>query len=183
MTKLQTVKRNIDTEDKKEFKIFLPYLWKYSSKCEKTIKTALHKHLPNFKLTFVYRASTRLSSLFKFKDRIPQYLSADILYRLMCSKCNFAYIGETERYVKTRFCEHLVISALTGKNRKMQIPTKIEEHIACCKSENSLENFEIIGHGGSNATNRRIKESLFIFRDDPELNVQGNSVPLALFAK
>ena len=123
MTKLQTVRRNNDTEDKKEFKIILPYLGKYSSKCEKKIKTALHKHLPNFKLTFVYRASTRLSSLFKFKDRIPQYLSADILYKFTCSKCNFAYIGETERHAKTRFCEHLAISALTGKTRKMPIPT------------------------------------------------------------
>ena len=49
-----------------------------------------------------------------------------------------------------------------------------------CDTLVTRENFEILG-ADSNNTHLKIKESLFIMREKPSLNIQGKSVPLTLF--
>ena len=166
---------------KKQFQIVLPHLGTFTKRLEKKIKTSLQQHLPNFKLVFIYRASTRLSSLFKFKDRIPNYLSSGIIYKFKCGRCNSTYIGESGRHAKRRYCEHMGVSALTGKFLKSQNSTTVSEHITHCKANISLDNFQTLGRDASSEISRRIKESLFIHRDNPNINIQGNSIPLVLF--
>ena len=61
-------------QSNKNYQIIFPYLGIFTSRAEKKIKRALTEHLPGVKISFVYRALTRLRSLFSFKDRIPAYL-------------------------------------------------------------------------------------------------------------
>ena len=99
----------------KNYQIILPYLGSFTKRVEKKIKQGLKDHLPSIKITFVYRASSRLRNLFAFKDKIPSYISSGIVYKFTCASCKAVYIGETNRHTKTRFCEHMGVSALTGK--------------------------------------------------------------------
>ena len=105
-------------QSNKNYQIILPYLGIFTSRTEKKINRALTEHLLGVKISFVYRASTRLRSLFSFKDRIPASLRSDIIYKYMCNSCNAVYIGETFRHQQNRFCEHMGISGLTGKELK-----------------------------------------------------------------
>ena len=168
--------------DKKDFlQLVLPYLGNHTKQLQKKIKKTLRDNLPNLQVRFVYRASTRLSALFRFKDRIPQYLSSGIIYKYTCSGCNSAYIGETIRHAKRRFEEHMGRSALTGMPLTRPPPTAISEHVKSCGTAPEMSNFEIIGRESSSEVVLRIKESLFIHRDRPSLNIQGQSIKLNLF--
>ena len=108
------------TSPSKSYQIILPYLGSYTKHTEKKIKQALKDTLPNVKFNFVYRASTRLRSLFAFKDNIPSYLRSGLIYKYTCDSCKAIYIGETGRHQKTRFSEHIGISARTEKIMKTQ---------------------------------------------------------------
>ena len=163
------------------FQIILPFLGTFSRRLEKKIKLAVKHHLPNVKVNVIYRASTRLRTLFAFKDKIPVYLSSRIIYKFTCGRCNSTYIGESIRHTKRRFCEHMGISALTGKALKGQNQTSVKDHLNVCKCNITFEDFEILGRDTTNEFNLRIKESLFISRDKPTLNIQGGSIPLDLF--
>jgi hypothetical protein len=160
--------------------IVLPYLGNYTKRLEKSIKQTLRQNMPSLHYRFIYRASTRLSTIFSFKDRIPQYLSSGIVYKFTCSGCNSTYIGETIRHAKRRFHEHMGKSALTGKSLSTPIPSTINEHSRQCKTKVTYDNFTIIGRDNSEIS-LRIKESLFIHRDRPNLNIQGQSIKLNLF--
>ena len=168
---------------KKQFMLVLPHLGSYTKKLEKKIKATLKQHLPDSNLTVIYRASTRLRSLFKFKDSIPSYLTSGIIYKYTCCRCNSTYVGESIRHAKRRYSEHLGISALSGKPLKGQNSTAVRDHILSCKPEASFKDFKIIGRDTTNKYNLRVKESLFINKESPNINIQGNSIPLVLFTE
>ena len=182
LSKLYT-KKHCTTNDnhRKCFQIFLPFLGSFSKQMERKVKASIKRHLPDIEVKFIYRAATRLRTLFSFKDKIPSYLSSGIIYKYKCGRCNSTYIGESTRHTKRRFCEHMGISALTGKVLKGQNSTTVLDHIKLCKCQVSLDDFSIIGRDNSGEFNLRVKESLFIHRDKPNLNKQENSVPLVLF--
>ena len=51
----------------------------------------------------------------KFKDRIPDVLCINVVYKYQCVQCGALYVGETIRHLKTRSAEHKGISVRTGK--------------------------------------------------------------------
>lgn len=173
-------KPEVVTTNVKTYQLILPYLGRHTNRLEKRIKQGL-KDIPDIRFSFVYRASTRLRTLFSFKDKIPSYLRSGLIYKFTCPSCNAVYIGETKRHEKTRFCEHLGISALTGKNLKHKKDSHIRDHLRQCKTEINYDCFKIIGRDNLSKINLKIKESLFIHRDKPAINVQGSSIPLMLF--
>jgi hypothetical protein len=161
--------------------IVLPFLGAYTKRVEKKIKQSLQQHLPNVGINFIYRASTRLRSLFSFKDKIPSYLHSGVVYKYTCNRCNSVYIGETTRHIKTRFFEHMGKSALTGKSMARIVPSAVHDHNKKCKSEVKYSDFQILCKDSSNEHSLQIKETLFIHRDKPQLNDRKGSVPLKLF--
>ena len=176
----QKIQPEGDVNTVKNYQIILPYLGRFTSRAEKKIKQGL-KDIPNIRFSFVYRASTRLRSLFSFKDSIPSYLRSGLIYKFTCASCNAVYIGETKRHEKTRFCEHIGISALTGKESTCKRESHVRDHLKHCKTRITYDCFKIIGRDNSSEINLRIKESLFIHKDKPTINVQGSSIPLMLF--
>ena len=81
-----------------------------------------------------------------------------------------------------RFSEHLSISPFTGKtlNRRTQIKSNVEKHIANFNHTNDKETFSIIG-SANNDLYLKIQESILIKRDKPVLNEMQTSIPLILF--
>jgi len=141
----------------KTYQIILPYLSTFTKRVERKIQQGLKDHMPGIKFSFVYRASTRLRNLFSFKDRIPAYLRSGIIYQFTCSSCKAVYIGETNRHTKTRFCEHMGISALTGKEAKTKKPSHIRDHLQHCTSVITQDCFKVIGCDSTTKLSLKIK--------------------------
>ena len=128
----------------------------------------------------MFQSKTRLSSLFRFKDVISKEICSHIVYKFVCSCCNATYYGESERHFHIRASEHLGITPLTGKRVVNPKKSAINDHILFENHECSYDDFSIIARE-NNRFKLRIKESLLIKRDKPDLNRNIYSFPLELF--
>ena len=173
LTLFHQSKPKVPTVPKKTIQIILPYLGTLSSRIEKNLKKSIGKYLYGCRLIVISRATTRLSSLFSFKDKIPMYLVSGVIYKFKCGGCNSTYIGKTKRHTKNRFCEHAGTSPLTGKILKLvgQTSTAVRKHGQKCKCDVNFDNFEILSKDSNN---------LQLLIKKPCLNVQNTSIPLAL---
>ena len=156
------------TVDKKELSITLPYLGNLSL----AIRTRLQK--------VIFRSTTRLGNFFRFKDKVPFNLRSNVVYKFSCGRCNATYYGETCRHLNIRVGEHSGVSPLTGKKSKTKKATAIKDHMLFYDHVVSLEDFKILASSNSEF-HLKIKESLLISRDKPELNRNEKSLPLYLF--
>ena len=95
-------------------------------------------------------------------------------------RCNATYYGETCRHLNIRVGEHSDVSPLIGKKSKTKKTTAIKDHMLFCDHVVSLEDFKILASSNSEF-HLKIKESLLISRDKPELNRNEKSLPLHLF--
>ena len=64
---------------------------------------------------------------------------------------------------------------------KRIVPSAVNQHTSKCKNIVVPENFEILCRDNIDRTPRKVKEALFIHRDNPDLNDPMGSVPLVLF--
>ena len=181
LNKLYTKKQVYLTAERKKLLIVLPFLGSLSFKIRKRLSSCLKKHLPHCELITVFRSKNRFSKLFQFKDRIPDFLRSNLIYKFSCSCCNATYYGETERHLFVRASEHLGITPLTQKRVKCPKKSAIGEHILMTGHQSSYDNFSIIAFD-NNSFKLRLKESLLIKKDNPELNRNIYSHPLELFA-
>lgn len=172
---------DLRAKDCKTFQIYLPFLGSVSSRTEKAITKAFQQFIPNCRIRIITTATTRLRTLFSFKDKIPKYLSSRVVYKFTCGNCKATYIGKTKRHSKTRYCEHFGISDLTGKTVKTIKQSAISDHRKTCHSRINFDAFTTLGRDNNNNWHLLLKESLFIQRDNPVLNAQVASVPLKLF--
>ena len=177
---MNRIRTPLTTVPKQSFTIVLPYLGSVSNKVKRNLRLLTKKHLPSSNITVIFKSPSRLSSVFNFKDKLPAYLVSGVIYKYTCSSCNATYVGKTKRHIHHRFSEHAGVSPLSGKALKGQNSTTVRDHMLTCDTVVTRENFKIIG-ADSNNTHLMIKEALFTMRDKPSLNIQGKSVPLALF--
>ena len=140
----------------------------------------VHKYFPQCKIRVIFKCQDRVKCFLRFKDKIPTNVRSHLLYKYTCNSCNAVYIGETFRHQHTRFCEHMGISGLTGKEMKSKKDSAIRDHLLTCDGVITHDSLVIIGRE-ADLIAQRVKESLFIHRDEPSLNVQGTSIPLKLF--
>ena len=172
-------------QTRKTIQLIAPFLGSASRKIEKTLKNVIERNNTDLKTQIIYRAASRLSSLFRFKDQIPSYLHSRVVYHYKCSGCNSTYIGKTRRHTKTRFAEHLGISPLTGKRITVHNETHIHTHNnECnCNCRASYKDFTILCKDSSKSDYiLRTKESLYIRLQRSKINGQKQSIPLMLFS-
>ena len=77
-------------------------------------------------------------------------------------------------------CEHLGVSALTGKRVKGDDDSAIKEHLLFCNHTPDFEDLSILATS-NNAFNVTLMESLLINRDHPPLIKNRQSLSLDLF--
>ena len=176
------IKEVIHTVPKKDLVIVLPYLGINSLRLKNKLLNVFKKSLPFCKLTVIFRTTSRISSLLAYKDRVDINYKSHVIYKFMCSECNLTYYGKTPRHFIVRYCEHLSISAFTGRpvNRNTQVHSNVEKHINCSNHSNDKDSFTIISFANSDLQ-LRIQESILIKRDNPILNAMQTSIPLVLF--
>ena len=169
LDKILTPKSVVSTVPKKQLIITLPYLGKLSLQIRTRINRIMKNKLPYCNVQFVFQTKCKISNLFTFKDKIPLVLRSGIVYKFQCGSCNATYYGKTKRHFKVRMCEHLGISALTGKRVKGDDDSAIKEHRLFCNHKPDFEDFSILATN-SNDFKVTLTESLLINRDHPPLN-------------
>ena len=136
--------------------------------------------LPYCNVQFVFQTKCKISNLFIFKDGIPSVLRSGIVYKFQCGNCNASYYGKTKRHFRVRMCEHLAISALTGKRAKGDNDSAIKDHLLFCNHTPDFEDFSILATN-NNDFKVTLMESLLINRDHSPFNKNSQSLPLELF--
>ena len=170
---------------KRELKISLPFMGKYSNDVKKQISKLASKFLIGTKIIIIWNSPRKMRNLFNFKDRLPMRLRSNILYSYSCNGCNSIYLGKSKRHFLVRAYEHLGLSLRTGKkftyNPRHNNNSGILDHINGQNNcHGDINNFKIMGKA-SNDFHLRIKESLLIRKLKPSLNSKDNSIPLQLF--
>ena len=168
------------TVEKKELFITLPYLGDLSLAIRTRLQNSINRNLPSCKIKVIFKSTTRLGDFFHFKDKVPFNLRSNVVYKFWCGRCNATYYGETCRHLNIRVGERSGVSPLTGKKSKAKKTTAIKDHMLFCDHVVSLEDFKILASSNSEF-HLKIKESILISPDKPELNRNEKSLSLYLF--
>ena len=144
------------------------------------LQKSFNDKLKSCNLKIVFTSPVRVKSFFTFNDKLLKMLLSGLVSKY--SDCNATYYGKAKRHFKVQICEHLSISHLTGKKKKIDNKklTAIHEHLLCCNYSPSYEDFSILTRE-SNDFKLKIMESLLIACDKPCLNKADSSLPLELF--
>ncbi|KAL7637064.1 UNVERIFIED_CONTAM: hypothetical protein RMT77_012822 [Armadillidium vulgare] len=161
--------------------IFLktPYLGSLTPILNKQIHSLLQRHFPQINPHLVGVNSFSIKSLFTYKDALPSLLRSSVVYLFKCSGCNSCYVGQTGLQLQLRIHKHL------GTSFRTQFPFSSPETSAIRNHAHSLDhpfhssNFSILS-SNSNDIDRKILESLFIKRLQPDLNSSSSSFPLLI---
>ena len=180
LDKILAPKPVVSTVPKKNLVIGLPHLGKLSLQIRTRIYRIMKNKLPYRHIRFAFQTKCKISNFFKFKDKIPSFLRSSIVYKFQCGSCNATYDGKTKHHFKVRMCEHLGISALTGKRVTGDDDSAIEEHLLFCNRTPDFEDFSILATN-NNDFKVTLMESLLTKRDHPPLNKNKQSLPLELF--
>ena len=169
LDKILAPKPVVSTVPKKDLLIALHYLGKLSLQIRTRINCIMTNKLPYCNVRFVFRTKRKISNFFTFKDKIPSFLRSGIVYKFQSGSCNSTFSGKTKRHFKVRICEHMGISALTGKRVKGDDDSSIKEHILFCNHTLDFEDFSILAVN-NNDFKVTLMESLLVNRDHPPLN-------------
>ena len=121
---------------------------------------------PHLNIRFVFRSSTRISSFFPFKDKVPKFLKSGVVYLFKCRCCSASYVGQTTRHLHTRVSEHLGISPVRGRPSSSPVMSSILSHLNSTGHSASFDDFKILSsctHTGE----LMIHESLLICKLKP----------------
>ena len=126
------------TVPKKIVYFCLPFTGSYSLQIRTQITRLCSAAYPHLNIRFVFRSSTRVSSFFLFKYRIPKFLRSGVVYLFKCRCCSASYVGQTTRHLHTRVSEHLGISPITGKPSSSPVMSSIFSHLKTTRSHCQL---------------------------------------------
>ena len=151
----------VTTVPKLELRMVLPYLGNISSITKKRLNRCIGKRLKLSKLKIIFQTGNRFKNYFRFKDRVPETLQSNFVYKCKCGSCTVSYYGKTYRYMKVRVSEHQRDSPRTGKRVKGTLSKSVREHMLNFDHTVTWEDFSIIGRE-SNHYLLEIKENIFI---------------------
>lgn len=160
----------IQTVEKKEVLLILPYLGALSESFEKSLQSIISSAYQQVNLKIVFRTTFRIADLFKIKDPIPKRFKSKLVYGIHCTNCDAVYVGKTKRHLSTRFKEH----------RDLKHVTAVSSHLMTTGHDASFDDVKIMAYGKID-TELLIKESLIIKQLNPRLNATVKSFPLEMF--
>ena len=89
-------KRIIQTAEKKQVTIVLPYMGMISTELKVKLHKTFKQLLPACDLRVIFKVSLRMKNYFNFKDKIKRELRSLLVYNFKCNSCNAEYIGKTK---------------------------------------------------------------------------------------
>ena len=115
------------TVPKLELIIVLPYLGNISSITKKRLNRCISKRLKFCKLKIIFQTGNRLRNYFRFKDRVPETLQSNFIYKFKYGSCTASYYGKTYRHMKVRVSEHQGVCPRTDKRVKGTLSTSVSQ--------------------------------------------------------
>ena len=105
------------TVPKKSVYVSLPYMGGMSTVVKRELNNVLTSLYPYVNFHFIFSNPLTISSMFKFKDVLPELMRSRVIYHFNCPKCNLGnYVGCTNRLLKVRIDSHRGVSHRTGVN-------------------------------------------------------------------
>ncbi len=161
----------------KSITVVLPFVGKMSLDVRTRILKLMKTVYPQVKCRIVFRTVRRISNCLQYKDRHSLSMSSGIVYSFLCGTCNGTYVGKTCRHFHTRVSEHKGVSDRTGVIRKIaeSSMTAIHKHKTDnvkCPHSVTFGDFAVLGRADNDYL-LKLKEALFINRDKPSINIQG----------
>ena len=154
----------------------LPYMNSENNKSLKTeLSDLLGKYYPQIDLRILFMNNNSVGRFFNYKDRIPDFLQSNIVYKYSCPQCSETYVGESSRHMYTRIAEHRGVSPRTGLpciNPK----SNIYKHFLDSGHIVSPTAFSILH--SENTSSLKVIESIYIHKLHPSLNGMQYSTPL-----
>ena len=144
----------------------------------KKLRHLFTKFYPQVNLRIIYTKPSTIGSFFRFKDRIPSHLCSNIVYKFTCGSCQATYIGKSIRHQYTRIYEHKGLSWRTGQPLSSPMLSCIRDHAERMNHPIDSSNFKIIAKCQN--SNLQIKESIFIYKEKPALNINASSFNLKI---
>ena len=95
---------------------------------EKQLMNIVNKYFSQVNLRCIFVNMKTAGSLYPFKDQISLTMSSNIIYKYCCSQCQSTYIGENQRHLISRICEHKGISPRTSIPFSNPPLSNIREH-------------------------------------------------------
>ena len=132
------------TVSKLELRTVLLYLGNISSITKKRLTRCISKRLKLCKLQIIFQTGNRLKNYLRFKDRVPETLQSNFVYKFKCRSCTASYYGKTYRHMKVRVSEHQGVSPRTGKRVKGTLSTSVRDHMLDCDHIVAWEGFSVI---------------------------------------
>ena len=120
---------HLSTVPKKIVYFCLPFTGSHSLQIRTQITRLCNAAYPHLNIRFVFRSSTRISSFFPFKDKVPKFLRSGVVYLFKCRSCSASYVGQTTCHLHKRVSEHLGISPITGKPLSTPPMSSIFSHL------------------------------------------------------
>ena len=164
LDRVLTQKVVVSTVPKKDLMTELPHLGKLSLQIRTRINCVMKNKLSHCNFRIVFQSKCKLINFFTFKYKIPIFLRSRIVYKFKCDGCNATYLF--------RMCEHLGVSALTGKRVKGDNDSAIKEHHLFGNHSSGFDDFSILASNNNNFK-VTLMESLLINRDHPPFNKKG----------
>ena len=119
LDKLYVTKKIYQTVEKKQLLIIFPFLGNLFFETRNKLNSYIRNQQRFCSLRFAFQSKTSLSSLFKFKDSIPNYLRSLLIFEFPCGCCNATYYGRIERNLFDRASKHLGITPLSENRAKI----------------------------------------------------------------
>jgi len=89
----------LNTVEKKKY-FTIPYLKGASEK--------FNRALNKYKFELVYKPMNNLNRFIKTgKDKVKKDELSNVVYKINCKDCNYSYVGQTKRKLKTRLKEYI----------------------------------------------------------------------------
>ena len=105
-------------DDRTPVMVCLPFLDQYSLQVKKRLIWLIKQCYPTLKLEVIYTSPKRISSLFRFKDKLPSLICSSVVSCYKCPGCHASYYGKTTRNLVVRCREHLGIYKTCQKIKK-----------------------------------------------------------------
>jgi len=147
----------------------LPNLGEISYEVRREMQRLVHRYaIMPFQFRFVDE-SNKLKKSFTYKDKQNHLRRSSIVYKLTCT-CVSNYVGQTRRNLVTQINEH-----------KFDQRSEVCKHLLANPTHRfNFKQPEILG-SIVGQKELHLLESLLIQQYQPDLNVDGSSIPLLLF--
>ena len=147
----------------------LPYLGEISYEVRREMQRLVHRYaIMPFQFRFI-NETNKLKKSFTYKDKQNHLRRSSVVYKLICT-CGSNYIGQTRRNFITRFNEH-----------KFDQRSDVCKHLLAHPTHRfNFKQPEILGSIFCQKE-LHLLESLLMQQYQPDLNVDGSSIPLLLF--